>query len=83
MRILVKEKRSSADMVHGLAGAPGWSNSSTRMLTPQRPNEAPSTSSQGDIYVSSTFQVPDGSQCGGTGGALRQTFKHTAHTMIP
>ena len=57
-----------------LAGAPGWSNSSAGTVTPQRPNEAPSTSSQGDVYVSSTFQVPDGSQCGGTGGALHLTL---------
>lgn len=68
-------------MAPGCAGAPGWSNSSTRMVTPQRPNEAPSTSSQGDVYVSSTFQVPDGSQCGGTGGAVCRTLYqvHTVH----
>ncbi len=67
------------DMAHGSVGAPGWSNSSVRTVTPQRPNEAPSTSSQGDVYVSSTFQVPDGSQCGGTGGALCLNLILAAH----
>ena len=50
------------------AGAPGWSNSSTRALSRQIPSTAASTSSVGSIYSASTFQVDDGAQCGGTGG---------------
>lgn len=57
-------------MVHTAAGAPGWSDSSSRDVSPQRPDQAPSTSSEGSIYVTGTFQVSDGEQCGGTGGAL-------------
>ena len=50
------------------AGAPGWSNSSTRALSRQIPSMAASTTSVGSIYSASTFQVDDGAQCGGTGG---------------
>ena len=48
---------------------PGFSPSSTGSLSRQLPSDAPSTTSQGSIYVTSTFQVSDGAQCGGTGGA--------------
>ena len=61
------------------AGAPGWSNSSTRALSSQIPSTAASTSSVGSIYSASTFQVDDGAQCGGTGGEARALSADT-HT---
>ena len=63
------------------AGAPGWSNSSTRALSRQIPSTAASTTSVGSVYSASTFQVDDGAQCGGTGGepsALCADNRHRA-----